>query len=88
LRVFEQPLTTEKVFTRTFTALLKVILLETDSSKPFLTDKQIQTWIDWVLKYLQVETDWRGYVSIKRLGAWHSLPMAVICLQRQPLILR
>ncbi|QPC18378.1 DUF2785 domain-containing protein [Lacticaseibacillus paracasei subsp. tolerans] len=76
------------MFTRTFTALLKVILLETDSSKPFLTDKQIQTWIDWILKYLQVETDWRGYVSIKRLGAWHSLPMAVICLQRQPLILR
>ncbi|MCU6430877.1 DUF2785 domain-containing protein [Lacticaseibacillus paracasei] len=65
-----------------------MILLETDSSKPFLTDNQTQTWIDWTLKYLQVETDWRGYVSIKRLGAWHSLPMAVICLQRQPLILR
>ena len=55
----------DKVFTRTFTALLGAILLETDSSKPFLTDKQIQTWIDWALKYLQVETDWRGYVPVK-----------------------
>ncbi|WP_240031047.1 DUF2785 domain-containing protein [Lacticaseibacillus paracasei] len=59
-----------------------MILLETDSSKPFLPDNQTQAWIDWVLKYLQVETDWHGYVPVKRLGAWHSLPTAVICLQR------
>ncbi|EPC73472.1 hypothetical protein Lpp71_08677, partial [Lacticaseibacillus paracasei subsp. paracasei Lpp71] len=61
----------DNAFTRTFTALLGAILLETDSSKPFLTDNQTQTWIDWALKYLQIETDWRSYVPVKRLGAWH-----------------
>lgn len=55
----------DNVFTRIFTDLLGAMLLEIDSSKPLLTDNQTQIWIDWALKYLQIETDWRGYVPIK-----------------------
>ena len=55
----------DKVFTRTFTALLGALFLDTDAREPFLTIKQRNTWLDWAINYLRLEQDWRGFIPEK-----------------------
>ncbi|WP_225047238.1 DUF2785 domain-containing protein [Lacticaseibacillus kribbianus] len=52
----------DRVFTRTFTALLGQLLLSTDRTEPFLTTAQREIWLTWALRYLQTEQDWRAFV--------------------------
>ncbi|MGR8837982.1 DUF2785 domain-containing protein [Leuconostoc falkenbergense] len=59
------------VFTRSFTALLGATILHKDNQTPFLNQNQLSIWFDWAIKYLCIETDWRGYVS--KFGWAHSI---------------
>lgn len=55
----------DKVFTRTFTALLGALFLDADAREPFLTTRQRNTWLNWAVNYLRLEQDWRGFIPEK-----------------------
>ena len=54
----------DKVFTRTFTALLGA-LFWMQMLMNLLTIKQRHTWLDWAINYLRLEQDWRGFIPEK-----------------------
>lgn len=53
------------VFTRSFSALLGGILLEFDEDSGILSDNQRNRLFKWSIQYLQLESDYRGFVTNK-----------------------
>lgn len=57
----EQP-QNDRVFLRSFTALLAALFLEKETTSKIMTPEQLDYWFDAANKYLRTERDWRGYV--------------------------
>ncbi|MDF8366051.1 DUF2785 domain-containing protein [Weissella paramesenteroides] len=53
------------VFTRSFSALLGGIILEFDEYSKILSDNQRNKLFKWSIQYLQLENDYRGFVTNK-----------------------
>ncbi|MBM7661809.1 hypothetical protein JOC85_002616 [Bacillus mesophilus] len=61
----------DSVFTRSFSALVIVLVLKKDRQKRFLSDEMLKQAIEDSIKYLKLEEDIRGYVVEK--GWAHSI---------------
>ncbi|GGE53560.1 hypothetical protein GCM10011391_35530 [Pullulanibacillus camelliae] len=61
----------DSVFTRSFSALVIVLVLKKDRDKRFLSDEILKQSIEGSIKYLKLEEDIRGYVVGKGWG--HSI---------------
>jgi len=54
---------TDSVFTRAFSSLLIPIAMHVHNKNPFLTNEDIETIKNAVLRYVALEKDYRGYVD-------------------------
>lgn len=61
----------DRVFLRSFSALLGSVILEKDNQMTILTDSQRQQLFAWSIDYLKREKDYRGFVQNK--GWAHSV---------------
>lgn len=61
----------DKVFLRSFSALLGSVILETDQETEILTNEQRKQFFAWSIDYLLREKDYRGYIEGK--GWAHSI---------------
>lgn len=55
----------DKIFVRSFSALLGTILLDSDSQNPIFTDNQRLIIFQWSFEYVTRETDFRGFIPAK-----------------------
>lgn len=56
---------TDSVFTRSFSILLAVLPIYNHRLTPFLTQHEVRSTLDTVLRYFEAERDLRGYVEVK-----------------------